>query len=155
MISEFNNLKVTSGKIKSDATLVGILESSGKIIDIIVPSAPRSAGNVGDSSTAERKEFYVPSVSTVNLVLRVIVIKGPSEEEIRFLRSKASTVNFVSSKIIFSETINLSNSFTREIFDGDNNDVIHSQNRGALRKSYIAMSKSAAQTFKEMILYAF
>jgi hypothetical protein len=156
MVSGFDGLQVTGGKAKTDATLIGILESSGRIIDVLVPSAPRNVENIAtDEVAGSRKEFYIPSASTVNLSLRVIVIKDPTKEEIEFLRSKASKKTFESSKIIFSESIRLSNTFTREVFDGNNNAVIHSQNRGSLTKSYIAMSRDAAQTFREMILYAF
>ena len=87
--------------------------------------------------------------------MRLIVIKKPTKEEITFLRSDASNTEFISSKVIFKEKIRIDNTFTREVFDEENNTVIHSQNRGALKKSYIAMSKEAAQTFREMILYAF
>jgi hypothetical protein len=156
MISEFNGLEVTGGKKKSDAILVGIIESEGRIIDTIIPSAPRNVENITDGEIASsRKEFYIPSTSTVKLSLRLIVIKDPTTEEIKFLRSKKSELSFVSSKIIFNEKIRLANTFTREVFDGANSAVIHSQNRGSLKKSYFAMSKDAAQTFREMILYAF
>jgi hypothetical protein len=154
MISGFDNLKIKS--TGADATLIGILMSDETIIETIAPGAPRSVENIVDSSIAERRgEFYIPSTSTVTLSLKIIVIKQPTQEEIKFLRSKASNLEFVSSKIIFSENIPLTNTFTRELYDNESSSVIHTQNRGSLRKSLITMSKSAAETFREMILYAF
>jgi hypothetical protein len=154
MVSGFDNLKIKSSG--ADATLIGILMSKDKIIETIVPGAPRSVENIVDTAIAQnRGEFYIPSNSTVNLTLKIIVIKQPTEEEIKFLRSKSSNQEFISSKIIFSESIPLTSTFTRELYDNESSSVIHTQNRGSLRKSLIAMSKSAAETFREMILYAF
>ncbi len=154
MISGFDNLKIKSAG--ADATLIGILMSDERIIETIAPGAPRSVENIVDPAIAEnRGEFYIPSNSTVNLALKIIVIKQPTEEEIKFLRSKASDQEFVSSKIIFSEKIDLTNTFTRELYNNESSSVIHTQNRGSLRKSLITMSKTAAETFREMILYAF
>jgi hypothetical protein len=154
MLSGFDNLKIKSSG--ADATLIGILMSKDKIIETIVPGAPRSVENIVDPAIAQnRGEFYIPSNSTVKLTLKIIVIKQPTEEEIKFLRSKASNQEFVSSKIIFSESIPLTSTFTRELYDNESASVIHTQNRGSLKKSLISMSKSAAETFREMILYAF
>ena len=156
MLTTFDNLKVVGGNKKSDATIIGIIQSEGRVIDTIIPSAPRSIRNIDDKDlTNSRSEFYIPSASTVQIVLRIIVIKDPTVQEIEFLKSDMSKQDFVSSKIIFSELVPLSSAFTREVVTGKNGEVIHTQNSGALKKTIISLSKSASETFREMILYAF
>ena len=155
MISDFDGLKIVNAR-RADAVLVGIIESEDRLIDTIVPGSPRSVENlIEDDLESTRGEFYVPSSSDVRLRLKLIVIKAPTEEEIKFLRSKKSSKAFLSSKIIFKEEIALSRSFTREIFGKESKVINHSQNKGALKKTIVALSKEAAETFKEMILYAF
>ena len=155
MISDFDGLKIVNEKI-ADAVLVGIIESENKLIDTVVPGSPRNVENLlSDDLESSRGEFYIPSSSEVRLSLKLIVVKSPTEDEIKFFRSKKSDKAFLSSKIIFREKITLSRSFTREIFEEDSKVINHTQNRGSLKKTVVSLSKEAAETFKEMILYAF
>lgn len=156
MLSGFNDLRLVNSHTQSDAVLIGIIDSNDRIMKTIAPGAPRSVENIGGEDAANKRgDFYVPSSNRLNIVLKLIVIKNPTKEEIEFLKSNLSSQSLFSSKIIFRESIPLSQSFTREIFGGEAISVNHTQNRGALRKSIISLSKNATEVFKEMILYAF
>ena len=52
MISEFDNLKVYGGGSSGDAVLIGIIESSGKIIESIIPGSPRSVESITDEAVS-------------------------------------------------------------------------------------------------------
>lgn len=156
MLSGFKGLKAQTGKNNSDATLIGIIESKDSLKESRTATDPRSVKNIADSDLGtQRGDFYVPSTNTLSMVLHVIVIKKPSLEEIKLLQSNLGKANFISSKIIFKESIPVSTSFTREILTGSSAVVNHSQNMGAQRKSIYTMAKTTAETFREMILYAF
>jgi hypothetical protein len=156
MLSGFKGLKAQGGNANSDATLIGIIESQDSRKQSRLATNPRSVENIAGSDLGgKRGDFAIPATNTLSLRLRVIVIKKPSKEEINLLKSNLGKQEFISSKIIFKETIPISASFTREFLTGDASSVNHSQNLGAQRNSLFAMARSASQSFREMILYAF
>jgi hypothetical protein len=155
MLSGFKGLRAQGGNANSDATLIGIIESKDSRKISRRATDPRSVKNIAGSDLGKRGDFYIPTTNNLSLTLRVIVIKKPSKEEINLLKSNLGKQDFISSKIIFSEVIPVAASFTRELLTGDAGSVNHTQNLGAQRKSLNAMAKSASESFREMILYAF
>lgn len=155
MLTKFKGLKVYSGDKQADAVLVGIVDSREKLSQSRQGSNLRSVENAAGELIGEnRGDFYIPSQTNVTANLRVILIKKPSKKEIQLMRS--SLGKFVaSSRIILNESIALSGNFTREIYDNESVSVINSQNRSAVKKSLRDMASSAAQNFKDMIIYAF
>lgn len=155
MLSKFKSLKVHSGEHKADAVLIGIIESRDKLSQSRQGSNLRSVENAaGDLIGENRGDFYIPSNTNVRAKLRLILIKNPSRKEIKLMQSSLGKF-MASSRIVINETIDLTQSFTREIYDDESVVVINSQNRSAIRKSYSDMAQSAAQNFKDMIIYAF
>lgn len=156
MLSGFKGLKIQGGNNNTDATLVGIIDSQDFRRDSREATGPRSVKNIANSKIgAARGDFYIPSSNTLRAELRIIVIKKPTQEDIDFLKSNLGKENFISSKIIFRESIALSSSFTREILLGEATAVNSTQNRGAEKRTIGEMAKSSASTFRDMILYAF
>lgn len=156
MLSGFKGLKIQGGNHNTDATLIGIIDSKDFRRDSRESSGPRSVKNIANSKIgSSRGDFYIPSTNTLMAELRIIVIKRPTQEDIEFLKSNLGKENFISSKIIFRESIPLTSSFTREILLGEGTAVNSTQNRGAERRTIHQMAKSSASTFKDMILYAF
>lgn len=156
MLSGFKGLKVQGGKNSTDAVLIGIIESKDFRKDSRVASNPRSVKNIAPEDIGDsRGDFYIPSTNTLSYSLRLIVMKHPTKEEIDFLKSGLGKENLISSKIIFNETIPLTASFTRETLNGDLSAVNYTQNRGAEKKSIKTMAINSANTFRDMILYAF
>lgn len=156
MLGGFNGLKIESGKHTTDATLIGIISSSKGKRESRRGSDTRAVKSVfGDDFIVDRNDFYIPVKNSLNLSLRIIVMKHPTKEEIQFLKSGLGKARMLSSKVIFTETIPVTASFTRETYKSDGNKVIGSQNRGAQKKTIQTMAKNAAISFRDMILYAF
>lgn len=156
MLAGFKGLRIESGKKSTDATLIGIISSSDGLRDSRRGDETRAVKSIfGDEFIEGRNDFFVPSRNSLYMNLRIIVMKHPTEEEIKFLKSGIGEARVISSKIIFTEVIPVTASFTREIFSGAGNKVIGTQNRGAEKKTIKTMAKNAAVSFRDMILYAF
>lgn len=156
MLAGFKGLRIESSKQLTDATLIGIISSEDGVRESTIGSDSRAVKSIfGDDFIKDRNDFYVPAKNRLTMRLRVIVMKHPTEEEIKFLKSGVGDARMISSKIIFTETIPVSADFTREIYSAEGNKVIGTQNRGAKKKTIRTMAKNAAVTFRDMILYAF
>lgn len=153
---EFKNLKLSTTPENADAVLIGIVESRAKKKEsIIVRNRRRAEAVFGtDSLGDERQDFLVPSVNQIGLRLRIIVIKHPTPTEIKFFQTQFSK-NAISSKVIFNETFALNRSYNLKELRGDAIDVLGTQNRGVEKQQILFMAEGAAQSFKDMILYAF
>lgn len=155
MLTKFKELKVKSGYKKADAVLIGIVSSTRTLSKSRTGSNLRSVKNAaGELIGDNRGDFYIPSNTTVGAQLNLILIKNPSPNEIKLMKSSLGKF-VVSSKIIFNETIPLSQTFTRELYTDESVAVVNTQNRSAVKKSVSDMARSAAQNFKDMIIYAF
>ena len=155
-LSEFNKLMIYTGNKNTDAVLLGILESPQKSKESTITIGRKSVQNTfGDDIIGEnRRDFPLPTTNEIQLQLRLIVIKNPTPEEIDFFQ-KDITANAISSKIIFNEVIALRNSFILAELDQNGTEVLGSQNRGIKKNAISQMAINAANSFKDMILYAF
>ncbi|MDP7320357.1 MAG: hypothetical protein QF441_07085 [Bacteriovoracaceae bacterium] len=152
---DFKGLRlVTTGP--ADAVLVGIIESPEKKKEAISTEASkRVKSTYGDDVLGEKREdFYVPSVSQLNLSLKIIVIKHPTKEEIKFFQ-KNIMEGVITSKVIFNERIFLSENFNLKEFQSGSLEVLGTQNRGIQKLALKNMAEQAARSFQDMILYAF
>ncbi|MEX0798358.1 MAG: hypothetical protein WEB87_03360 [Bacteriovoracaceae bacterium] len=155
MLSGFSGLKLVSGHQEADAVLIGIVMSPGKTRESRQAQNLRSAKNALEGAIGdERGDFYIPSTTSVNAQLRLILLRNPSEREIELLRSSLGKFA-VGPKVIVNESLPLTGSFTRELYEEGAIDVIDTQNRSALKNTVNEMAQSAAANFKDMILYAF
>jgi hypothetical protein len=156
MLSGFKGLRLESGKSNTDATLIGIVTSADSLKIARRSTNSRGVKSIlGENSLPDRNDFFVPSVNSLQMSLQIIVMKHPTDEEIKFLKSGLGNGTMISSKIIFTETVPLNSTFTREIFSNEGMQVIGTQNRGAQKITVQSMAKNAATTFRDMILYAF
>lgn len=168
LLTNFSGLKLVSGYSKNtDAVLIGIIRSPERMTDSLRPGSLREAKErAGNAlgSRSDRGSFYIPGTTDINLILQVIVIKKPSEEELALLRSGIGDQIQANSRIIFNELVPLRTQFTREIFDRavtgqavtvDATSVIATQNAGLQRKAVDNMAMQAAIQVRDMILYAF
>ena len=155
-LSDFRGLRLTRRLEGSDAVLLGIIETPSKSLKSVeVLTYKRASNTFGESVLGEgREDFNTPTVNQVNLNLRVIVLKHPTKEEINFFQ-KSITEKALSSKIIFNEKIPLSGSYNLKELDGSSLMVLNSQNTGVQKQLINQLAKDAANSFKDMILYAF
>ncbi|MES2529110.1 MAG: hypothetical protein V4598_18630 [Bdellovibrionota bacterium] len=157
LLMNFAGLKLHSGyNSNSDAVLVGIIKSPEKLADTMKRGSSRVANDTVPNATGPgRQKFSVPGTTIATLYLQVIVIKKPTEEELALLKSGIGDQVKLTSRVIFNETIPLNSSYTREILDDAGTQVIATQNAGVQRKTVEGMSKQAAISVRDMILYAF
>jgi hypothetical protein len=157
MLNTLNNLEVQSGFSTScDGVLVGKIKSSATLANTITNQEIRVAKNIADESIGgTRGDFYVPAVTRIGLQVQFIVIKRPTEDELKFFLSNYADRIISGQKIVFNEIVPIEERFNREIFDGEATVVNATQNRGAMKKSITQLAQNAANTFRDMILYAF
>jgi hypothetical protein len=155
-LMEFKDLRIMSGNQPADAVLIGIIESKDKKKESVKTAASnRVQSTYGESIIgSNREDFVIPSVKTVGLSIRIIVIKHPTKEEISFLQKDIARTA-INSKIIFNEIIGLSESYSMKGLKGEATKVLGTQNRGVERQTMGSLAKKAASSFKDMILYAF
>ncbi len=157
LLTGFSRLKLINGyKSKADAVMIGIVKSPEKMAETIRPSNLRVAQERAQTSLGgTRRKFYIPGTSDVSLYLHMIVIKKPTEEELALLKSGFGDQIKSTSKIIFNEVIPLRIQYTREVMDGAGTQVVATQNQGVQRKIVKSLAEQAANSVRDMILYAF
>lgn len=157
LLTNFSGLKLVSGYKKStDAVLIGIIRSPEKIAETLRPGNFRVAKDIAPNAIGtSRQNFYIPGTTDVSMVLQVIVIKKPTEEDLALLRSGIGDQIKATSKIVFNELIPLRTRYTREILDDEGVNVVATQNAGVQRKAIQNLADEAAIAVRDMILYAF
>lgn len=157
LMSSYPGLKVDTGFSKdNDAVLIGVVESQKTYSNTVVNAQQRTVSSVAPNSLGnKRNDFYVPATSRVELRVRVMLLKKPTQAELKLLRTKYATKLRGNRKIIFNEVITINDTFNREIFDDKAGQVNFTQNYGILHRSIEKLAKQAAVNFEESILYAF
>lgn len=157
LFSEFDGLDVVAGFDKnSDAVLIGKIISAEKFADTVMNQEIRVANAVAPNEIGNKRgDFYVPAVSKIQLKVVFILVKEPTAEELKFFESKYADKLIEGKKIVFQETIDVADTFNREIFDSPASKVNYTQNREARRRTLDSMAQSSVNSLKDMILYAF
>ena len=157
LLTSFKGLKLRSGyHPELDAVLIGIVKSPEKVNETLRPTNLRVAQDKAPNAIGDKRDdFYIPGTTDISMVLQVIVIKKPTEEELALLKSGIGDKVKLSSRIIFNETLPLRVQYTREIFDNEEVSITATQNAGIQRKVLRNLSEQAAVSVRDMILYAF
>jgi hypothetical protein len=157
LLTGFSGLKLRSGYHKdSDAILIGIIKSPEKMADTLRRGSSRVANQVAPNAIGnQRRKFSVPGTNIISLSLQVIVIKKPTEEELALLKSGIGDQVKLTSRVIFNELIPLTTQMTREYMDDAGVQVVGTVNAGVQRKTLESLSRQAAISVRDMILYAF
>lgn len=155
MLSGFKGLKVSPGDKNADAVLLGIITSDDKVLDSREGLDFRAVKNATNNAIGEdRGDFYVPARTKFQMRLRLIILKRPTSKEIELMKTSLGKFA-VGPKVIVNETIDLSQTYNREIYPDEGIQVLGTQNRGAQKNSVELMAQEAANSFRDMILYAF
>lgn len=157
MLYKYRGLRITtSDSEKVDAVLIGIIDSPRTLAETIENQTLRVADSVAGSAVGEdRRDFYVPGSSRLTLSVRLILIKNPTPKEIKVLQSEFGKYVQVDSKVLIHEKIQLSESFNREIYDGQDGNIHYTQNQGAIKSTIDLLAMRASESFRSLILYAF
>lgn len=157
LLTGFKGLKLKSGyHSELDAVLIGVVKSPEKVSDTLRPTNLIVAkGKASKAIGEDRQDFYIPGTTDIAMMLQVIVIKKPTEEELSLLKSGIGDKVKLNSRIIFNETIPLRVQYAREVFDNEEVSITATQNAGIQRKVLKNLSEQAAVSVRDMILYAF
>lgn len=157
LLTGFSGLRLKSGyHPESDAVMIGIIKSPDKLAETLRRGSSRVAKEATPNSLGEeRRNFSVPGTTLMQLSIQVIVIKKPTEEELALLKSGIGDKVKLTSRVIFNELIPLNTQFTREYLDDAGVQVVGTQNAGVQRKTVDSLSRQAAISIRDMILYAF
>jgi hypothetical protein len=157
LLTTYRGLKLKSGyHPEADAILIGIIKSPEPIYETLTPNSLRVAQSKASNVIGDKRQnFYIPGTTDVTLMLQIIVIKKPTEEELTLLKSGLGDKVRLTSRIIFNDTIPLRAQYAREIFDDEEVSVNATQNAGIQRKVIRSMAEQAAISVRDMILYAF
>lgn len=157
LLMGFSGLKLSSGyNSDSDAVMIGIIKSPEKYAETIRRGSSRVANEITPKAIGDkRQKFSIPSTIAMTLSLQIIVIKKPTEEELALLRSGIGDQVKLTSRVIFNELIPLNTTYNLEYLDEAGVQVVSTQNSGVQRKTLESLSRQAAISVRDMILYAF
>ncbi len=117
VLSGFKGLKIVNGTKQSDAVLIGVLYSPNSRQDSRVATTARAAKSVTPTNVGSREDFYIAGTNKLTMSLRIIVIKQPTPEEIKILQSDLGENQVVSAKVLFTETIPVTGSYSKVVYD--------------------------------------
>ena len=158
-LNRFPNLDVHVGETgDTDGVLVGIIYSSDELNNVLAPSGSSFTKGTLTDSIGARRNFYLPTTTTINLKLRLVLIKRPSFEELNAVQSNPNTP-MRTAKIIFDKTLDLSHSFTLRAAERTTMDSAgvtnFTFNKSLIDKGIRTMAEDVAKTFQEVILDVF
>ncbi len=157
VLNQYQDLKVIAGESdKADAVLIGIVDSKEKINEAMKAKSTEFSHN--KTSLGSRPGFYYPNEISFDFTVNLILIKRPSAEEIELFKSNLAPHLKLHPKVIINETLLMTGSFQRVTNDrlaGLGGDVNYVKNEGIFEKSLQDSARSAASSFKDLILNAF
>lgn len=160
MLSRFTKLKIYPGEYEdADAVLVGMITSNQYLRSVVTTNTHTYITGNLKKSIGPRNEFYVPRTSNISLNLRLVLIKGPSKNDRKLIESNLQHLINANPKKILNESINLKGHFSRTVHDNISNDsggvVNFTKTKKIMESTIESMAKSAASTFKHVVLNVF
>jgi hypothetical protein len=161
-LNDFSGLKVYGGdNDKADAVLIGVLESKdlhNETFQTTGSSFTKDDAGI-KSAIGDRSDFYYPVATSYNFTVRFILIKRPTASEIELLTSELGNSKKLNPKVVLTETLPVSNSFSRVAKDNltgtSGGEVNFVKNKGIFYKSLQDSCQQTAITFKQVVLNAF
>ncbi|MBF0206154.1 MAG: hypothetical protein HQK53_04630 [Oligoflexia bacterium] len=150
----YPGLKVYSGEWhKTDAVLLGIITSAPYVRQAMGSGAGR------EIQVGNRKKFYVSGGAGISLTVTLTLIKDPSHKDLEYFLSTFSKYSFKHPSVILSQSIPVSATYSNATAAGTESDgtgvLNFTNNKG--QENYVIqnMAKTAADNFREIVLYAF
>jgi hypothetical protein len=163
-LKDFSGLKVINGdQSDSDAVLLGIVESGNHYSEVIQTTSTAYTNTDTNKnikkSIGNRQDFYYPATTAYTMQLRVILIKRPTKDEIDFLQKNTLGLAKYHPKVVLTEILPITGSFTRVVYDNltpnSGGEVNFVKNKGILEKSLQDSCLQTAKNFKQVVLNAF
>ena len=158
-LAEYNELRLyTSLRPNIDAVLIGILESEQTRRESLKVEDRRFVDETLISDL-KRNPFYLPSRQRIHLKLRLVLIKNPNISDLQLSHSKLVSYIQSSPKVIFNETIDLTNEVDLVLAAQDGSDsgavTNHTKNLELRKRAITRMAQNAAKEFNRLMVYAF
>lgn len=159
-LTDYTTLGIYSGFSKTaDAVLIGIVTSGKKRDEVFKNTGTTYTDSDLKESIGSREDFYVPTSNSYHASLQLILIKKPTKQDIELMNSRFSSYMSQHPRVLFSETITLSGSYSKIVNSNvslDGGGVVNfTQSKQNFQKSIQSLAESAASSFREEILYAF
>jgi hypothetical protein len=159
-LNDYSGIRVFSGdNDKADAVLIGIIESRDHYNEVVRTTQTLFTDDTVIESIGNRAPFYYPVQTSYEFVLKIILIKRPSKEELELLTTDLGQFMKVNPKVVLMDTINITGNFSRVVGETTTKNAIgktnFTKNKGTFEKSLQETSMNAAKTFKQVVLNAF
>ena len=163
-LKDFSGLRVVNGDDNdSDGVLIGIVESNDHYDEVVQTTATTYTDTPTNQnikqSIGRRQDFYYPNTTSYNLQLKVILVKRPSKEDIEFLTKNTLGLAKFHPKVVLTEILPITGSFSRVISDNltssSGGEVNFVKNKGIFEKSLQDSCLQTAKNFKQVVLNAF
>jgi len=157
MLATYPGLSISTTPSRSvDALLIGVVSSQNRYTE----AYKTTARNFQNGSTiGNRAGFYVPTASQFKISVRIVLIKDPTLEEQKMIKSKLGEYMAAHPKVVFSRTFNYTGSFNRDARPTDTSDsggiVNYTNTRRYFDQTLNALAKSNAQNLEELVINVF
>lgn len=160
LFSSFPRLKIsTSSNTKSDAIVLGIINSPKRYATAMQTTATKFTAGELEESTGNRSQFYVPTASSYRVDIRVIMIKNPTTEDIRLLSSKVGGLVKNHPKVVFNQAFFYTGNFNRESKDTITSDsggiVNYSKTKRYFEQTLDGLAVQAARDLEDLVINVF
>lgn len=160
LLSGYPGLRVQTGEdLKSDAILVGIVEGEQHLSDLMITTERKFTSAELKDSIGSRREFYVPTGTSMNLKVRFVLIKNPNRSDIDLTKGELAPLLGASSKVLVNQTLDLNANFNRVVGETTTVNspglVNMTKNKAIMERALQDGSKSLAAQFKDVVLNAF
>ena len=144
-----------------DAVLVGIIESPSRYSEAYLTTATKFTSGELQESIGNRAQFYLPTASTYQITLRLVLIKNPSKMTKELLASSigAKVMADSQSKVIFQQSFNYTGNFNRETKDTITSDsggiVNYAKTKRYFMQTIEGLAKQSARDLEDLVINVF
>ena len=157
LLSSYPDLHIsTSPSSYTDALLIGIVESEDRYTDAYNTTATsfQDGATVGD-----RAGIYVPTASTYEINIRIMLIKNPTLEDQELFKGKMGKFMDGHPKVVFNRSFSYTGSFNRDARPSNTPDsggvVNYTNTRRYFDQSLQSLAETNANDLEELVINVF
>lgn len=157
MLATYPGLSISTKPSRGvDAVLIGVVSSQNRYAE----AYQTTARNFQNGSTiGNRAGFYVPTASKFKITVRLVLIKDPTLEEQKMIKSKIGEYMGNHPKVIFSRTFLYTGSFNRDARPTDTSDsggiVNYTNTRRYFDQTLESLAQANARDLEQLVINVF
>jgi hypothetical protein len=160
VLSTYSDLRLQgSASEKSDAVLIGIVTSPDRYRDTFRTTQIKFTSGELKDSIGDRAQFNVPTSSSYQISVRLVMIKNPSVEEKELIVSSLGEKILKSPRVIFNRTLSYTGNFNRESKDTVTSDsggvVNYTKTKRFFEQTVESLAVSTAKDFEDLVINVF